>query len=171
MKVYNVCIVHAVSSHPRKEHLLWFLYFVINRVLSWLSRNLICICIKKGVRLRHFHPLTCNALNPPPLTRIYSTLQTEQLIWENRPISLNMVALDLDACLERLYKKQLLAECVLKEICERTKELLTRESNVIHVRAPVTVVGDIHGYVTLIKQYSIYVGTQEGFVLANIMIW
>lgn len=82
-----------------------------------------------------------------------------------------MVALDLDACLERLYKKQLLAECVLKEICERTKELLTRESNVIHVRAPVTVVGDIHGYVTLIKQYSIYVGTQEGFVLANIMIW
>jgi serine/threonine-protein phosphatase PPG1 len=56
-----------------------------------------------------------------------------------------MVALDLDTCLERLYKKQLLAECVLKEICERTKELLMTESNVIQISAPVTVVGDIHG--------------------------
>lgn len=56
-----------------------------------------------------------------------------------------MVALDLDACLERLYKKQLLAECVLKELCERTKELLMTESNVVQISAPVTVVGDIHG--------------------------
>lgn len=56
-----------------------------------------------------------------------------------------MVALDLDDCLEKLYNKQLLAECVLKEICERTKELLLSESNVVHIRAPVTVVGDIHG--------------------------
>jgi hypothetical protein len=56
-----------------------------------------------------------------------------------------MAPLDLDTCLERLYKKQLLAECVIKEICERTKELLMSESNVVHIRAPVTVVGDIHG--------------------------
>lgn len=56
-----------------------------------------------------------------------------------------MAILDLDACLEKLYKKQLLAECVIKEICEKTKELLIKESNVVHIKAPVTVVGDIHG--------------------------
>lgn len=56
-----------------------------------------------------------------------------------------MVGLDLDACLEQLYKKQVLAECVVKELCERTKELLISESNVVHIKAPVTVVGDIHG--------------------------
>ncbi|KAI9313130.1 Metallo-dependent phosphatase [Dichotomocladium elegans] len=67
-----------------------------------------------------------------------------------------MVELDLDACLERLYKKQLLAECVLKEICERTKELLMRESNVVNISAPVTVVGDIHGqYYDLIEIFRI----------------
>jgi hypothetical protein len=32
------------------------------------------------------------------------------------------------------------------EICEKTKELLMRESNVVHISAPVTVVGDIHGW-------------------------
>ncbi|OBZ83785.1 putative serine/threonine-protein phosphatase C22H10.04 [Choanephora cucurbitarum] len=67
-----------------------------------------------------------------------------------------MVALDLDACLERLYKKQLLADCVLKEVCERTKELLLTESNVVHIKAPVTVVGDIHGqYYDLIEIFRI----------------
>jgi serine/threonine-protein phosphatase PPG1 len=34
---------------------------------------------------------------------------------------------------------------VIEAICAKTKELLMRESNVVHVRAPVTVVGDIHG--------------------------
>ncbi|CAG8480331.1 12291_t:CDS:2 [Ambispora gerdemannii] len=53
--------------------------------------------------------------------------------------------LDLDACIEQLLQKQLLAESLLKEICEKTKELLMRESNVVHILAPVTVVGDIHG--------------------------
>ncbi|CAG8509442.1 1129_t:CDS:1, partial [Ambispora leptoticha] len=53
--------------------------------------------------------------------------------------------LDLDACIEQLLQKQLLAESLIKEICEKTKELLMRESNVVHILAPVTVVGDIHG--------------------------
>ncbi|KAJ7902156.1 Metallo-dependent phosphatase-like protein [Mycena olivaceomarginata] len=39
----------------------------------------------------------------------------------------------------------LLHEAVLREICTKTKEVLMRESNVVHVSAPVTVVGDIHG--------------------------
>ncbi|CAG8443236.1 7213_t:CDS:2 [Diversispora eburnea] len=56
-----------------------------------------------------------------------------------------MGGLDLDACISQLLQKQLLAESLLKEICEKTKELLMRESNVVHISAPVTVVGDIHG--------------------------
>ena len=55
------------------------------------------------------------------------------------------MALDLDACIEKLLNKQLLVDTLLKEICEKTKELLMQESNVVHIKAPVTVVGDIHG--------------------------
>ena len=58
-----------------------------------------------------------------------------------------MAPFNLDACIEQLLNKQLLHEALLREICEKTKEVLMRESNVGHVSAPVTVVGDIHGYV------------------------
>lgn len=54
-------------------------------------------------------------------------------------------SVDLDECIARLYKKELLAESVIEAICAKTKELLMRESNVVHVAAPITVVGDIHG--------------------------
>jgi hypothetical protein len=60
-----------------------------------------------------------------------------------------MAPFDLDACIQQLMKKQLLHEAVLKEICEKTKEVLMREGNVVHIEAPVTVVGDIHGCVYL----------------------
>jgi serine/threonine-protein phosphatase PPG1 len=55
------------------------------------------------------------------------------------------MAFDLDQCIEQLLRKQLLHEALLREICEKAKEVLMRESNVVHVSAPVTVVGDIHG--------------------------
>ncbi|KAH9445875.1 hypothetical protein MJO28_012274 [Puccinia striiformis f. sp. tritici] len=51
----------------------------------------------------------------------------------------------LDECIKKLLTKQLLAQALIKEICEKTKELVMRESNVVHISAPVTVVGDIHG--------------------------
>ena len=54
-------------------------------------------------------------------------------------------SVDLDECIERLYKKELLAESVIEAICSKTKELLMKESNVVQIAAPVTVVGDIHG--------------------------
>lgn len=60
-----------------------------------------------------------------------------------------MAPFDLDACIEQLLRKQLLHEALLREICEKAKEVLMRESNVVHVSAPVTVVGDIHGSVAL----------------------
>ena len=53
--------------------------------------------------------------------------------------------MDLDECIARLYKKELLADSVIEAICAKTKELLMKESNVVHIQAPVTVVGDIHG--------------------------
>ncbi|WVQ82126.1 hypothetical protein IAT38_004254 [Cryptococcus sp. DSM 104549] len=56
-----------------------------------------------------------------------------------------MAPFDLDACIDRLRDKQLLGEALIREICEKTKEVLMRESNVVHVSSPVTVVGDIHG--------------------------
>lgn len=55
-----------------------------------------------------------------------------------------------------MYKKELLAESVIEAICAKTKELLMRESNVVHVRAPITVVGDIHGqFYDLIEIFKI----------------
>ena len=67
-----------------------------------------------------------------------------------------MSAFDVDVCIERLCKKQLLAEPAVKEVCEKVKELLMRESNVVHLSAPVTVVGDIHGSATsvMLQVYS-----------------
>ena len=75
----------------------------------------------------------------------------QKLIPPNPPASV-----DLDECIERLYKKELLAESVIEAICAKTKELLMRESNVVHVQAPVTVVGDIHGqFFDLIEIFKI----------------
>jgi serine/threonine-protein phosphatase PPG1 len=56
-----------------------------------------------------------------------------------------MHSLDLDSCIEKLHKRELLREEILESICEQVKQVLMRESNVVHVHAPITVVGDIHG--------------------------
>ena len=56
-----------------------------------------------------------------------------------------MHSLDLDECIEKLKRRELLREEILEAICEQVKEVLMRESNVVHVAAPITVVGDIHG--------------------------
>jgi len=56
-----------------------------------------------------------------------------------------MRGLDLDECIEKLKRRELLREEILEAICELVKEVLMRESNVVHVHAPITVVGDIHG--------------------------
>lgn len=57
----------------------------------------------------------------------------------------NSERMELDECLERLYRGQLLPEVTVQALCFKLKELLVRESNVIHIRTPVTVVGDMHG--------------------------
>jgi serine/threonine-protein phosphatase PPG1 len=71
-------------------------------------------------------------------------------------IDILTASVDLDECISRLYKKELLAESVIEAICAKTKELLMQESNVVHVQAPVTVVGDIHGqFFDLIEIFKI----------------
>ncbi len=54
--------------------------------------------------------------------------------------------LNLDQCIEQLYRGEILGESMVREICERLKELMLYESNVHMIKAPVTVVGDVHGY-------------------------
>ena len=73
-----------------------------------------------------------------------------------------MAPFDLDACIQQLLHKQLLHEALLREICEKTKEVLMRESNVVHVSAPVTVVGDIHGC-ALLQTHHLRVVTLNHF--------
>lgn len=76
------------------------------------------------------------------MSRALGSLTTHLAFWK---LTLHAASVDLDECISRLYKKELLAESVIEAICAKTKELLMRESNVVHVAAPVTVVGDIHG--------------------------
>ena len=56
-----------------------------------------------------------------------------------------MVKVDIDECLENIRKGKILTERELRIVCERAKDLLIEESNVQPVKAPVTIVGDIHG--------------------------
>eukprot|EP00002_Diphylleia_rotans_P014473 TRINITY_DN2821_c0_g3_i2.p1 TRINITY_DN2821_c0_g3~~TRINITY_DN2821_c0_g3_i2.p1 ORF type:complete len:309 (-),score=54.49 TRINITY_DN2821_c0_g3_i2:394-1320(-) len=53
--------------------------------------------------------------------------------------------IDIDECIERLYRCGMLTEQEVKEVCDKVKELLIQESNVQQLQAPVTVVGDVHG--------------------------
>ncbi|KAJ3226958.1 putative serine/threonine protein phosphatase [Clydaea vesicula] len=54
--------------------------------------------------------------------------------------SLNTVA---NFYISELYNRQLLSEIIIKELCEKVKEVLVLESNVKNVKTPVTL--DIHG--------------------------
>ena len=50
-----------------------------------------------------------------------------------------------DAMVSKLLEHKFLPEKEVLQLCERARSLLSEESNVHGVRAPVTVVGDIHG--------------------------
>ncbi|KAH9277871.1 Serine/threonine-protein phosphatase 2A catalytic subunit alpha isoform [Echinococcus granulosus] len=52
---------------------------------------------------------------------------------------------ELDAWIEQLYNCQQLSEAHVKSLCDKAKEILTKESNVQNVSSPVTVCGDVHG--------------------------
>jgi len=57
---------------------------------------------------------------------------------------------DVDALIERCYRRELLSEREIRLICEACKDILSAEGNVRSVEAPVTVVGDVHGSVLVV---------------------
>ena len=59
------------------------------------------------------------------------------------------MAWDLDQFIEDIYKRKLLPEHTIKELCEKAKEILVDEGNIKELHAPVTIVGDVHGLVSL----------------------
>jgi len=53
--------------------------------------------------------------------------------------------LNIDKYIEKLLECEFLPASDVKALCEKAKEILNEEPNVVHVRSPVTVCGDIHG--------------------------
>ncbi|KAG5220926.1 Serine/threonine-protein phosphatase PP2A catalytic [Salix suchowensis] len=60
---------------------------------------------------------------------------------------------EIDAWIEQLSQCKQLTENDVKRLCDKTREILTEESNVQPVRCPVTVCGDIHGQ--FVRYYSV----------------
>lgn len=78
---------------------------------------------------------------------ILIVLKIQELCNKILSFFLNMPSkiLDVDEILEKALKCELIDEFSIKLLCEHVKAILLKESNVITVPAPVTVVGDVHG--------------------------
>jgi serine/threonine-protein phosphatase 2A catalytic subunit len=51
----------------------------------------------------------------------------------------------IDKYIERLLNNQLLSESEIKDICKLTYEIFSAEKNIVDIRTPITICGDIHG--------------------------
>lgn len=56
-----------------------------------------------------------------------------------------VAAKELDSWIEQLNDCKQLTESQVKQLCDKAKEILSKESNVQEVKCPVTVCGDVHG--------------------------
>jgi serine/threonine-protein phosphatase 2A catalytic subunit len=66
---------------------------------------------------------------------------------------------DLDKQIAQLLEEKMLGEQEIKFLCEKAKEIFTREDNVQLIRAPVTICGDVHGqFQDLIELFNIGIG-------------
>jgi serine/threonine-protein phosphatase PPG1 len=63
-----------------------------------------------------------------------------------------LAVVDVDKCIAKLEAGKLLTEFEVKYICEKVRELLLEEANVQDVKAPVTIVGDVHGQFYDVKE-------------------
>mmetsp|Transcript_6313 Transcript_6313/g.26141 ORF Transcript_6313/g.26141 Transcript_6313/m.26141 type:complete len:313 (-) Transcript_6313:220-1158(-) len=69
---------------------------------------------------------------------------------------LNNPYAQLDSQIEQLLRGEIIPEDEVRVMCEKTKEVLSKEENVVPVRAPITVVGDIHGqFADLVELFQI----------------
>ena len=59
--------------------------------------------------------------------------------------SVNVSATQIDKYIERLLDNHLLSEGEVKDICKLTYEIFSAEKNIVDVRTPITICGDIHG--------------------------
>ncbi|EKX73563.1 serine/threonine protein phosphatase pp2a, putative [Theileria equi strain WA] len=59
---------------------------------------------------------------------------------------------NLEFMINSLFNGEFVPESSIRRLCEKAKEILIGESNVLPVRAPVTVVGDIHGQLYDLKE-------------------
>ena len=57
------------------------------------------------------------------------------------------MAFDIDYYLEKAVNAELLEELAIKVITMKLKEILSQEDNVKLISSPVTLVGDVHGYI------------------------
>ncbi|ELQ75065.1 Serine/threonine protein phosphatase 2A, catalytic subunit [Trachipleistophora hominis] len=51
----------------------------------------------------------------------------------------------IDEFIEKLFRCQCLTEEEVKQLCEKGKDVLSREPNVVSLKSPITICGDIHG--------------------------
>ncbi|KAG9391143.1 Ser/Thr protein phosphatase [Carpediemonas membranifera] len=55
------------------------------------------------------------------------------------------MSLNIDECIETLMRGEFLPESTVKMLCDRAKQLLIEEPNVLRLSTPISVIGDIHG--------------------------
>lgn len=62
-----------------------------------------------------------------------------------------------DRHIQQLRKCEILLEAEVEELCDKGKEVLIRQPNVVQVHTPVTVCGDIHGQIFDLQVFNVYV--------------
>lgn len=66
---------------------------------------------------------------------------------------------ELEGHIDRIFNNEPISEQAIVKLCDKAKEILVAEPNVLAVSAPVTVVGDIHGQLYDLKELFRIAGT------------
>ena len=90
-------------------------------------------------------------------------------IWKTMTDEKKATSLELDSWIEQLKECKQLQENHVKCLCDRAKDILSKESNVQEVKCPVTVCGDVHVRSTF-HRVSLF-STLLIFLRDNFTIW